>query len=122
MGNGSELDLLSIGQLCSVCSRPAAKIEIIRDKNTSEQRWNLIYSGPGGSNGNGDLISEERKENLLTLFKKPYNLQEIKKEFYDMAGCCLKCEKFYCSTHWNISATGYGKCPEGHGQSLDPHY
>jgi len=59
---------------------------------------------------------------LEKLFSKPYNLTEIKQEFYDAAGCCIKCEKFYCKKHWFISSTGFGTCPNEHGQSLDPHW
>ena len=37
-------------------------------------------------------------------------------------GFCFKCERAYCRKHWNVSSTGYGTCPEGHGTTLDPHW
>jgi hypothetical protein len=24
--------------------------------------------------------------------------------------------------HWDVSSTGYGRCPRGQGRSLDPHW
>jgi len=43
-------------------------------------------------------------------------------EFYDDAGICADCRKPYCATHWGVSLSGYGRCPRGHGKSLDPHW
>lgn len=126
---------------CSICKKSTAKIEIVSpNKDPKEiEYWSkemiesyrkyrdfnsfyFIYSGPGGSNGLGDEIDIERKERLEKIFSKPYNLKAIKKEFYDAAGCCKKCDKFYCKKHWFISSIGVGTCPVDHKQSLDPHW
>ncbi len=136
-----NIDSNHLDPKCSICNKSTAKIEIVNPNGYPEnadkwarndlERYNkyrdfnahyLIYSGPGGSNGSiGDLIDLERKERLQNIFSKPYGLDKIQNEFYDVAGCCIKCEKFYCTTHWDISSTGYGICPLGHGQPFDPH-
>lgn len=68
----------------------------------------------------GDAISPERAELLKNAFSEPYNKNEIRVLFYDMAGYCVSCHDFYCSQHWNATSTGGGTCPEGHWKSLDP--
>lgn len=83
----------------------------------------MTYSGPGGSNGSGDSISAERAQAIITAFTLPYDPNEIRAaDFYDDAGYCLECRKFYCPTHWNVTPTGGGWCPAGHFKSLDPHW
>jgi hypothetical protein len=32
------------------------------------------------------------------------------------------CDASYCYHHWQVSESGYGYCPRGHGKSLDPHW
>jgi hypothetical protein len=109
----------SLSPRCSVCERVAAKIEL-REVSGS---WYLRYSGPGGSNGNGDRISVERAQVIRDAFAHPYERTKIRVAgFYDDAGFCIDCGKFYCPTHWNISSTGGGTCPAGHFKSLDPHW
>ena len=104
---------------CALCGRLAAEIEISEVSGS----WRLRYSGPGGSNGSGDKISAERVQAIQAAFSEPYDNEKIKAAgFYDSAGFCVTCGKFYCSTHWNISSTGGGRCPEGHFKSLDPHW
>ncbi len=131
-----------LSQKCSECNNWASKIEITEpngypqeaaswgtkelsnyEKYRNFDSYYLIYSGPGGSSGNiGNPIDEETKTALINTFTEPFNSIKIKELFYDMAGYCSVCQKFYCSTHWNTSAYGYGKCPNGHGKSLDPHW
>ena len=84
----------------------------------------LIYSGPGGSNGNiGDLITQDQANAIRAALSAPYFADKLRAAgFYDGAGFCNQCLKFYCSTHWNVSGTGGGVCPEGHFKSLDPHW
>jgi hypothetical protein len=48
--------------------------------------------------------------------------RKLKEQFYDMAGFCVECNKFYCGAHWKISSRGFNFCPKGHGQSHDPHW
>jgi hypothetical protein len=99
--------------------RLAAEIEV----SEASGSWLLKYSGPGGSNGSGDRISSETAEAIRSAFTPPYELTKIKAAgFYDDAGFCATCGKFYCPTHWNVSSTGGGRCPAGHFKSLDPHW
>ena len=127
---------------CSVCNNWAAKIEIVESNVYPKEALNwsgeelshyekyrdfdsvyLTYSGPGGSSGNiGNRIDEEKKIALINTFTEPFNPIKMKEHFYDMAGYCADCKKFYCGTHWNTSAYGYGTCPKGHGKSLDSHW
>jgi len=109
----------SLSPRCSVCERLAAKIEVLEVSGS----WLLRYSGPGGSNGSGDRISAERARVIRDAFAEPYEPTRIRAAgFYDDAGFCLDCGKFYCPTHWDISSTGGGFCPAGHFKSLDPHW
>ncbi|MBI6118775.1 hypothetical protein [Salegentibacter maritimus] len=127
---------------CSKCGNTAAKIEIVEPNAYPKDavNWNikdyelyekyrdfslnyLLYTGPGGSNGYiGDPIDLNRKKAIIDAFTKPYNSIKIRQQFYDMAGFCTMCNKFYCSKHWHTTTSEYGKCPEGHHKSLDPHW
>ena len=109
----------SLSPRCSVCNRLAAKIEVLEVSGS----WHLRYSGPGGSNGNGDRISAEKAQEIRDAFTQPYVETKISATgFYDDAGFCGSCGKFYCDRHWNVSSTGGGSCPAGHFKSLDPHW
>ncbi|BDW93646.1 hypothetical protein MACH07_24780 [Flagellimonas marinaquae] len=128
--------------MCSTCGNPTAKIEIVGPNAYPQDalKWKtadyihydkfrnfnsnyLIYSGPGGNNGYiGDPIDLNRKAALIDAFTAPYNPIEMREQFYDMAGYCAACDAFYCSKHWSTTTSGYGKCPKGHGKSLDPHW
>ena len=105
---------------CSLCGRPSATIRIVREDGGAR----LIYDGPGGSRGRGGLsITDATMDAIAAAFVPPYERAKVKAaEFYDDAGFCESCESFYCPTHWNISSTGGGTCPQGHFKSLDPHW
>jgi hypothetical protein len=128
---------------CVSCGTTCATIEIIpphelplewadwspeRQKSFREYRksdkFYLLYSGPGGGNGSvGDAVSSEQARLVVEAFCQPTTIESIRATgFYDKAGFCLSCSEFYCPKHWSISDTGYGMCPKGHGQGLDPHY
>jgi hypothetical protein len=99
---------------CKSCGAKAASIQIT-------QKYLLNYSGPGGASG--DLqISREDAALIREVLTEPINAEKLKSRFYDRAGLCPQCNSFYCGKCWNISSTGYGTCPKGHGASLDPHW
>lgn len=109
----------SLSPRCAVCERLAASIGVLEVSGS----WRLKYSGPGGSNGSGDLISAERARAIRAAFVQPYEKSRIRAAgFYDDAGFCAECGKFYCADHWKVSSTGGGTCPAGHFKSLDPHW
>ena len=110
----------SISPVCANCSNFSALVKLVE----SPEGTRLIYSGPGGSNGNiGDVISQQRVSAIRNAFTPPYaNSKLLAAEFYDGAGFCDTCKVFYCSTHWDVASTGGGKCPKGHFKSLDPHW
>lgn len=109
----------NMSPLCALCGRPAALVEIIE---TSESCF-LRYSGPGGSNGTGDPISAQRASAVREALTPPYGPVKFKAAgFWDDAGFCAECCKFYCPTHWSVSSSGAGRCVQGHFKSLDPHW
>lgn len=104
---------------CAVCARVAATIEL----SGRPGAWHLRYSGPGGSNGNGDRIPDDEADSVRRAFTRPYAVATIRAAgFHDDAGFCIECAKFYCPTHWSMSSIGGGRCPAGHFKSLDPHW
>jgi hypothetical protein len=129
---------------CEICGKASATIEIVQPNELPQQfeerdeesqaRYKKYrdagvayetYRGPGGGNGNlGDPITPERAQKIISAFSQstptPEDIRAA--DFYDNAGFCLACAKFYCYEHWNVSDIGYGHCPAGHGASLDPQY
>ena len=112
---------------CSQCNAPAVGLELWERDGTWQLRFEgltgMNFASPGPSDA-GDPISGERAQAILAAFKGPdYDTAKIEAAgFYDDAGFCRPCERFYCATHWNISSTGGGTCPAGHFKSLDPHW
>lgn len=109
-----------LGPACHTCGRPSAIIKFSQERGAVR----FIYSGPGGSNGSiGDLITDERANAIRQAVTVPFDNVKLRLAgLYDGAGFCGQCAKFYCTTHWNVSTTGGGMCPEGHFKSLDPHW
>jgi hypothetical protein len=127
---------------CSICGQACASIEIVpphqmpldwkvwsanRQRLFLEyrkaDRIYLLYDGPGGGNGwVGDPIDAERASRINEAFVAPSAQRVLAAGFYDGAGFCDSCERFYCFAHWNVSTTGGGTCPQGHFKSLDPHW
>lgn len=105
---------------CAVCGRPSAKIQI----EPQGDAFRLVYEGPGGSTGpSGMSITRERRNAIEAAFEPPFEFARIRTAgFYDDAGFCERCGRFYCPDHWKISETGGGTCPKGHFKSLDPHW
>jgi hypothetical protein len=128
---------------CALCGQPSATLEVL-DPHELPSEWAgwgsdqqrrfrqyrndeshlLRYSGPGGSNGAvGDAIEAARAARIVAAFSGPMTAEIMASlEFFDHAGFCLPCGRFYCPAHRPVSSTGWGTCPEGHGQSLDPHW
>ncbi|MFI6273125.1 hypothetical protein [Micromonospora zamorensis] len=130
---------------CAVCGRPAAHVELVapasepvdwqgwsapqRDAYTaarqrySGQQWWLLFSGIVAGNGSGRPVDLAEAQRIADAFAQPYRYAAVTSAgFYDDAGFCGQCDAPYCYHHWNASSTGYGRCPEGHGKSLDPHW
>lgn len=105
---------------CTVCGRAASKIQLF----TIDGVWKLIYEGPDSGSGSGGVeIGPDSASAIISGFTEPYSKEKIRAaDLYDDGGFCLECSKFYCWTHWNVSTTGGGRCPNGHFKSLDPHW
>lgn len=140
---------------CAVCGKKASRIELTppgaipptwasfdaknraileRRRESSPEKWWLVYSGPDSGSGGGHQIDEDEAERILALMTTTPLTGEIVTQagFHDNAGFCTQCgavgpqsstaPRPYCYDHWNVSSTGYGTCPSGHGKSLDPHW
>lgn len=104
---------------CSVCGKPASVIKLFH----SGDEVRFVFKGIVGGNGSGNPISQERAAALHDAFTPPYAAGRIARAgLYDDGGFCTTCGRFYCYTHWNVSSSGGGRCPEGHFKSLDPHW
>ena len=101
---------------CEKCGQQASLIEVTSN-------YFLKYSGPGGSSGEiGRQITPIDAGLILDALAEPIDAAKLKNQFYDCAGFCPSCRRFYCAKCWSLSSAGYGRCPNGHGQSLDPHW
>ncbi|MEU8419615.1 hypothetical protein AB0C15_01900 [Micromonospora sp. NPDC048835] len=130
---------------CAVCGRATAHLELVapasqpvswqrwspaqRDAYSAArqrhdgQQWWLLFSGIVAGNGLGRPVDPAEAQRIADAFAKPYRYVAVTTAgFYDDAGFCGQCDAPYCSQHWNVSSTGYGRCPRGHGKSLDPHW
>ena len=108
---------------CAECGQAASHVELVGPVAPDTPAWRFVYSGPGGSNGSGDVITEERADRLTEAFVEPFHFITIATAgLYDNAGFCERCDAAYCGWHWNITPTGFGTCPRGHSTSLDPHW
>jgi hypothetical protein len=105
---------------CAVCGKAASRIQLFDVAGV----WRLVYDGlEGGTGPSGMEITPDLVSAIISGFAEPYSKEKIRRaDFYDDGGFCLECEKFYCRAHWDISATGGGRCPNGHFKSLDPHW
>ncbi len=127
---------------CAVCGSPSARIELVapgdrpadwdrwsQDRKDAwaarrePDRWYLLFAGVASGNGSGDPVSAQRAGQITEAFRRPLSWAQVRTAgFYDDAGLCQECDAVYCYRHWQVSATGYGHCPRGHGKSLGPHW
>jgi hypothetical protein len=108
-----------LSPLCAECGRPATTVRLVPE--SAGVRFS--YTGICAGNGGGDLVSPVRESAIRTAFSPPYSTERIKlADLYDDGGYCTECGKFYCFSHWRVSTTGGGRCPQGHFKSLDPHW
>ncbi|MGV9213214.1 hypothetical protein ACTFTM_15265 [Micromonospora sp. RB23] len=130
---------------CAVCGRPVAHVELVapasqpvnwqswptpkRDAYTTARErhggepWWLLFSGIVAGNGTGRPVDLAEAHRIVGAFTQPYRYAAVRTAgFYDDAGFCGQCDVPYCFHHWKVSGTGYGRCPRGHGKSLDPHW
>jgi hypothetical protein len=127
---------------CAICGTPSARVEIVApgqlpaewdqwpsavQDSISRQRepgqWFLLFQGITTSNGYGDPIDADRAGRIAQAFRSPLSFARVHAAgLYDDAGFCLACDAPYCCQHWHVSDSGYGRCPRGHGKSLDPHW
>jgi hypothetical protein len=142
LGDDADEKLLPrlVAQLdCAKCGRKAFEIEVVPPfanpsgwsewdevarSDFDRRRWPRNYwmtmMGPGGGTG-GMVIGRERAKAALEAFDGSYSFRRIRAGgWLPSAGVCLTCRLPYCSTHWNTSDSGGGRCPEGHAQVVDP--
>lgn len=128
---------------CDACGAPASRVETVPPgavpagwdgwddarrqlfvQHRDPGRWQLLLEGVVAGNGwVGDAIDEERAAVLHEAFREPLTHARVRTAgFHDDTGFCGQCDRAYCATHWHVSGSGYGRCPQGHGKSLDPHW
>ena len=128
---------------CATCGQVAARVEVIApgqrpvnwprwnrkhlqhfEQHRDPEQWYLIFEGVTSGNGRlGDAISADRAQTLIEAFRRPYRFAQVHTAgLYDDAGFCEQCDAAYCHRHWHLSDSGYGRCPQQHGKSLDPHW
>ncbi|MGN9920262.1 hypothetical protein [Micromonospora palomenae] len=128
---------------CAVCGQPASHVELVRRgakpagwqqwsphqrdafdaarQRHGDQQWWLLFSGIEAGNGYGRPVDPAEAARIAAAFAEPYRYTQVRTAgFYDDAGFCGPCDAPYCHQHWNVSRSGYGTCPRGHGKSLDP--
>ena len=57
---------------CAECGQAASHVELVGPVAPEAPAWRFVYSGPGGSNGSGDVITEDRAERLTEAFVEPF--------------------------------------------------
>jgi hypothetical protein len=127
---------------CAECGAAASRVELIApgdvparwdewpawqrdsfERNRDPDAWHLLFDGPAAGSGLGQAVSADRAETIARAFMPPLASGKVRAAgFYDSAGFCGQCGVAYCARHWHVSESGYGTCPRGHGQSLDPHW
>lgn len=114
------LRVLNLAAPCSECGAPAGTVRLFEYPSG----WRLGFWGVADVGGGAaDPVSEEKAQAIREALTPPYDPEKIRAAgFYDDFGFCADCEKFYCSTHWQVSTSGLGTCPAGHSKSLDPHW
>lgn len=105
-----------LSPVCDVCGEVASTIKLVYDGKTVELIIEGICAGGGGS------ISQKRADKVRAAFALPHTAEKMALSGLDNdGGFCKECSKFYCYTHWNVTSTGGGWCPEGHLKILDPY-
>jgi hypothetical protein len=127
---------------CAECGRQTSRVELVApgeypaewaqwdvDRKESFLRrrepgeWWLLFEGVDTGNGGGDSVTAESAALLADAFAAPYRYERVHTAgFYDDAGFCGTCDAPFGRFRWNVSSSGYGHCPQGHGKSLDPHW
>jgi hypothetical protein len=133
---------LVVRPACAVCGKAASSIELVPpggrpvewtawpaehravfDEYHDPDAWLLVFAGATAGNGMGDDISAEEAARWSAAFAEPLTYENVRRAvLYDDAGFCAECRVPYCDRHWGVSTGGYGRCPQGHGRSLDPHW
>jgi hypothetical protein len=123
---------------CAVCGSPAARVELVAPgrlpagwdqwpstvqhsilRQREPGQWYLLYKGVATSNGYGNPIDASRAGQVAQAFRPPLRFGQVHAAgFYDDAGFCQDCDMPYCYRHWQVSESGHGSCPHGHGKSL----
>jgi len=97
------------------------RASIVRQREPGQ--WYLLFKGVATYNGYGDPLDASRAGQIAQAFRPPLCFAQVHTAgFYDDAGFCQDCDVPYCYRHWQVSQSGYGYCPRGHGKSLDPHW
>jgi hypothetical protein len=105
---------------CAACGKTAAEARLRKVSGA----WTLAYAGiVAGTGPDGAPVSSRRAKAVLKAFKGARRFESFAAaELHDHGGVCIQCRKPYCWTHWGQPIGAGGRCPQGHFQSLDPHW
>lgn len=128
---------------CAACGRRASRIELLPPgelpadwerwpedhrqvylMHRKPREWYFRFESIEAANGLvGDPIPSDKASRIAAAFAEPFSYEKIRTvDLFDDAGFCEACGAFYCYDHWDPSTTGYGRCPQGHGKGLEPHW
>jgi hypothetical protein len=132
---------VAVAPPCAECGEEYARVDVIPPGQLPEKfhewtfreqalhvlvrdfsQWYLIFKGIAAQGES--VISAERAAMITAAFLPPLTYARVHTAGFedDEAGFCVKCEVPYCFRHWHVTSSGYGRCPRGHGQSLDPYW
>jgi hypothetical protein len=105
---------------CFICNARCSVVKLFAEGSGVR----FVYGGLERGNGSGDTITLARAEAIKTALTGPTTASKLSAADIHAGntGFCRECSQFYCREHWQISITGGGRCPEGHFESIDPHW
>jgi hypothetical protein len=117
----ARVELVAPGQLPAEWEQWPRTVQDSIARQREPGQWYLLFKGVAACNGYGDSVDASRAGRIARAFRSPLCFAQVHTAgFYDDAGFCQDCDAPYCYRHWQVSESGYGYCPRGHGKSLDP--
>ena len=121
--SATRIELVAPGQMPADWDQWPGTVQASIMRQREPGQWYLRFQGIATCNGYGNPIDASRAGRITQAFRPPLCFAQVHTSgFYDDAGFCQDCDAPYCYQHWNVSESGYGYCPRGHGKSLDPHW
>ena len=118
-----RVELVAPGRLPAEWQQWPRTVQDSIQRQRQPGQWHLLFKGIASCNGYGDPIDASRAGRIAQAFRPPMHFGQVHTAgLPDDAGFCQDCDAPYCYHHWQVSGSGYGHCPRGHGKSLDPRW